>query len=208
VVRSQRHAPAALYPRERLGTHCTGGWVGPRAGLDRCGKSSPTGIRSPDRPTSSLSIYRLSYPGLIQNGEKNSDVLIPGKLCVFFLAKSNFRLRCCWQRQWCKSWKPSRWIHTLFSKQPECCINILIIQMHFVRPPHVVPTGQATVITRNIFITRITHKVRSLGKADTRWGNTADTHRPNETAHNLPTPAHCYWVSSLRLEILTALMWF
>ena len=30
-----------LYPRERPGTHCTGGWVGPRAGLDRCGKSRP-----------------------------------------------------------------------------------------------------------------------------------------------------------------------
>jgi hypothetical protein len=24
----QRHAPAALYPRERYGTHCTEGWVG------------------------------------------------------------------------------------------------------------------------------------------------------------------------------------
>ena len=32
---------AALYPRKRPGTHCTGGWVGPRAGLDRCGKSHP-----------------------------------------------------------------------------------------------------------------------------------------------------------------------
>jgi len=40
-VRGQRHAPAALYPRERPGTHCTGGWVGPWAGLDRCGKSRP-----------------------------------------------------------------------------------------------------------------------------------------------------------------------
>jgi hypothetical protein len=38
-VRSQRHAPAAFYPRERPGAHCTGGWVGPSAGLDRCGKS-------------------------------------------------------------------------------------------------------------------------------------------------------------------------
>jgi len=37
----QRHAPAALYPRERPGTHYTGGWVGPRAGLDRSGKSRP-----------------------------------------------------------------------------------------------------------------------------------------------------------------------
>ena len=39
-VGGQRHARAALslgktrYP-------CTGGWVGPRAGLDRCGKSHP-----------------------------------------------------------------------------------------------------------------------------------------------------------------------
>ena len=40
-MRGQRHAPTALYPRERLGTHCTGGWVGPRAGLDRCGNSHP-----------------------------------------------------------------------------------------------------------------------------------------------------------------------
>jgi hypothetical protein len=26
--------PRPLYPRERPGTHCTGGWVGPGAGLD------------------------------------------------------------------------------------------------------------------------------------------------------------------------------
>jgi len=38
-VRGQRHAPAALHPRERPGTHCTGGWMGPRVGLNRCGKS-------------------------------------------------------------------------------------------------------------------------------------------------------------------------
>ena len=30
-----------LYPKERPVTHCTGGWVGPRAGLDGCGKSHP-----------------------------------------------------------------------------------------------------------------------------------------------------------------------
>jgi len=39
-VGGQRHAPAAL-PRERPGTHCIEGWVGHRAGLDRCGKSGP-----------------------------------------------------------------------------------------------------------------------------------------------------------------------
>jgi len=62
---SQRHAPAALYPLERPGTHCTEGWVGPRAGLDRCGKSRPppTGIRSPDRPASRY--IPLRYPAHI-----------------------------------------------------------------------------------------------------------------------------------------------
>jgi hypothetical protein len=33
--------PRALYPWERPGTHCTGGWVGPRAGLDVFEKSRP-----------------------------------------------------------------------------------------------------------------------------------------------------------------------
>jgi hypothetical protein len=34
-VSGQHHAPAALYPRRKTpGTHCTRGWVGPRAGLD------------------------------------------------------------------------------------------------------------------------------------------------------------------------------
>ena len=44
-MRGQRHAPAAFYPWERLGTHCTGGWLGPRVCLDKCGKSrSPPGF--------------------------------------------------------------------------------------------------------------------------------------------------------------------
>jgi len=40
-VRGQRHALAVLYLRERPGTNCTGGWAGPRTGLDRCGKPCP-----------------------------------------------------------------------------------------------------------------------------------------------------------------------
>jgi hypothetical protein len=52
-----------LCHRERPGTHCIGGWVGPGAGLDRCGKPRPTGIRSPDIPARSESLYRLSYRG-------------------------------------------------------------------------------------------------------------------------------------------------
>jgi hypothetical protein len=46
--------PGRFYPGERPGTHCTGGWVGPGAGLDRCGKSRATGIRSPDLPALSV----------------------------------------------------------------------------------------------------------------------------------------------------------
>jgi len=61
-VIGQGHVPAALPPGNRLGTNYIGGWVGPRAGLDGCGKSRPNGIRSTDRPVLSESLYRLSYP--------------------------------------------------------------------------------------------------------------------------------------------------
>ena len=40
-VGGQRHAPAALPPGKRLGTPCTGGWVGRKAGLGGCGISHP-----------------------------------------------------------------------------------------------------------------------------------------------------------------------
>jgi hypothetical protein len=64
----QRHAPASFYPRERPCTHYTAGWVSPRAGLDKCGKSCPTGIRFQDRPARSQSLYWVSYPArLLRN---------------------------------------------------------------------------------------------------------------------------------------------
>ena len=45
-VGGQSHAPATL-PRERRGTHCVGGWVGTKVGLDGCGKSRlPPGFDS------------------------------------------------------------------------------------------------------------------------------------------------------------------
>jgi hypothetical protein len=40
-VGGQLHVLAALPPGRRPGTHCIGGWVGPRAGLDGCEKSRP-----------------------------------------------------------------------------------------------------------------------------------------------------------------------
>jgi len=48
-VGGYRHAPAALPPGN---TPYIGGWVGPTAGLDGCGKFAPppTVIPFPDRP--------------------------------------------------------------------------------------------------------------------------------------------------------------
>jgi hypothetical protein len=53
--------PLSLYPRRRPGTHCTGGWVGHRDGLGVWETSRLSGIRSPDRPARSQSLYRMSY---------------------------------------------------------------------------------------------------------------------------------------------------
>ena len=52
-VGGQRRAPAALPPGKSPGTHCTGGWVGPRAGLGGCEKSRLHRDSTPDRPTRS-----------------------------------------------------------------------------------------------------------------------------------------------------------
>jgi hypothetical protein len=40
-VGGQRHALPNLLPVDRPVSHCTGVWVGPRAGLGGCGKSHP-----------------------------------------------------------------------------------------------------------------------------------------------------------------------
>ena len=61
--------PRPLYPQERLGTHCIGGWVVPRAGLDGCVKSRPPphrdSIPGPSR-TQRLAIpTQLSRPTII-----------------------------------------------------------------------------------------------------------------------------------------------
>jgi len=56
----QPHAPAALPPGKNPDTHRTGGWVGPRAGLDGCEKKlAPTGIRSPERSSCNKSLLLL-----------------------------------------------------------------------------------------------------------------------------------------------------
>jgi hypothetical protein len=39
--------PGRFTPGERPGTHCIGGWVGPRDDLDGCGKSRPPPVFDP-----------------------------------------------------------------------------------------------------------------------------------------------------------------
>ena len=55
--------PRPIYPRERPGTHCIGGWVGPGPVWTGAENLTPTWIRHPDRPVRSESLYRLSYRG-------------------------------------------------------------------------------------------------------------------------------------------------
>jgi hypothetical protein len=40
MVRVVNATPWLLYPREKPGTHCIGGWMGSRVGLEVSGKSS------------------------------------------------------------------------------------------------------------------------------------------------------------------------
>ena len=56
-----------LYLQEKCGTHCIGGWVGPKASLEGAENLTPNGIQSPDRPAHSKSLYQLSYPGPLSN---------------------------------------------------------------------------------------------------------------------------------------------
>ena len=68
----QYHAAVALPPGKRPGTHCIGGWVGPRANLEtRPENLDATEIRSPDPPALSESLYRLSYPATIWRAAAN-----------------------------------------------------------------------------------------------------------------------------------------
>jgi hypothetical protein len=76
----QRHAPNRLIPGKHpvptprpdcfipgntRCTRCMRGWVGPGAVLDRCGKSRPIGIRSPDRPDCGESLSAYQIPPLL-----------------------------------------------------------------------------------------------------------------------------------------------
>jgi len=77
--------PRRLYPLKRPGTHCIGGWVGPRAGLDGAENLAPTGIRSQNHPARSESLCLQRYPGqriARVNIFKYTNILLTVKLQV------------------------------------------------------------------------------------------------------------------------------
>jgi len=63
----QSHAPAAIPPGKRTGTHCTVGWASPTAGLDGWGKSRPHQNSIPEPLARNQSLSRLRYHALWQN---------------------------------------------------------------------------------------------------------------------------------------------
>ena len=66
--------PRPLYPRERdtAPTVQEAGWA-PGPVWTGAENLAPTGIRSPDRPARSESLYRLSYPGPFKRNQTNTN---------------------------------------------------------------------------------------------------------------------------------------
>jgi len=59
--------PGRTLPRERPGTHFTGGWVGPRAGLKGRKISSPPEFDPGPSSRVAQSLYQLSYPAVFES---------------------------------------------------------------------------------------------------------------------------------------------
>jgi hypothetical protein len=76
--------PRQLYPPRKVpGTHCIRGWVGPQGRSGRVRKISPNpGIRSPDRPARSKTLYRLSYRGSPHIVSVSHGMAKPSKLHI------------------------------------------------------------------------------------------------------------------------------
>ena len=75
-VRGQRHAPASLYPpgKDPVPIVQEAGWA-PGPVWTGAENFAPTGIRSPDRPARSQSLYRLSYRDHITIGTLTTILL-------------------------------------------------------------------------------------------------------------------------------------
>jgi hypothetical protein len=70
--------PGLFHPREGSGTHCTQGWVGPRAGLARYGKSLPHRDSIPERSSPQPVSIPTELPG-------PRDLYTKSKYCYIYI---------------------------------------------------------------------------------------------------------------------------
>jgi hypothetical protein len=92
-VGGQRHAPAAL-PQGKTRYPLYRGLGGPQGRSGRVRKISlPTGIRSPDGPARSESMYRLSYPGP-QEEKYNASLF---EKCCDIMTDTVMYIHCCFE---------------------------------------------------------------------------------------------------------------
>jgi len=71
-VGGQHYTLAALLLERRHGTDCTGGWVGPKVGLDRHGKSCPHRDFHP-QTTQPIAIHYTDYAIQAHNIEQKKN---------------------------------------------------------------------------------------------------------------------------------------
>jgi hypothetical protein len=74
VVGGQRYSSVALPLGKRPDTHCVGGWMAPRPGLDRGENLAPARIRSPDHPGRRNLLYRLRYLGPQRSSPRSNEL--------------------------------------------------------------------------------------------------------------------------------------
>jgi hypothetical protein len=83
--------PWPLYPQERAGTHCIRGWMGPKAGLDRCRKSRLhqdviPGLSGPYRVAISTELSQPTY----NRQSFHKDTVLFQFICIYFPASLEY----------------------------------------------------------------------------------------------------------------------
>jgi hypothetical protein len=119
-VSGQRHAKPRFTPGKRTpGTHCTGGWVGPRAGMDTEARGKILSLLPGIEPRSSGSPARsqtLSYPAQIASGSTEIFPVKHGGIKCFTMATGS--AACCYYRS--SKLKSSHSSHALQAVNIEC----------------------------------------------------------------------------------------
>ena len=91
-----------FYALERPGTRCTGGWVGPRTGLDGCRKSLPPTGFDPRNVQPVASRYTDWAIATLSRSKQPLIVKINFKRLVFYLLEGRFEIR---RFLWCTAQK-------------------------------------------------------------------------------------------------------